>query len=66
MNHPASHAWVHGLGYHPTRDAECACGVEVHDIGGKGARKVEYRDPSGRAFSTLPPCTRADDERSSQ
>jgi len=48
MNQLALHAWVHGLGYHPTRDAECACGIEVH----------------GHVFAALPPCTRADDERS--
>ena len=26
------HVWTHGAGRHPTRDAECSCGAEMHDI----------------------------------
>ena len=61
---PLPHAWTWGAGSHPTRDAECACGAEVHDIKPSGARTVRYAtEPGGELSDKLPPCTRADDEK---
>ena len=64
MTKPLPHAWTWGAGYHRTRDAECPCGAEVHDIKPSGARTVRYAsEPGGELSNKLPPCTRADDEK---
>ena len=62
---PLPHAWTWGAGYHCTRDAECACGAEVHDVTPtKPRRTTKYAtEPGGELSDKLPPCTRADDER---
>lgn len=64
-NKTLPHAWTHGAGRHPTRDAECSCGAEMHDITpGKPLRTVRYASETGGELSDkLPPCTRGEDER---
>ena len=57
------HDWTHAPWSHPTLDAICCCGLEVHDVGGKSARKVEHRDAAGTVHETIPPCTRGEDVR---
>lgn len=58
-----AHDWVWGATSHDTRDAECRCGVEVHDDTPNGPRStVRYRTTDGTSTTTMPPCTRGDDE----
>lgn len=45
---PLPHAWTWGAGSHPTRDAECACGAEVHDVTPtKPRRTTKYASTPG-------------------
>ena len=64
MTKPAVHAITWGSGAHPTRDGECCCGLEVHDATpSKASRAERYRVGStGPLETTMPPCTRGDDE----
>ena len=58
-NKTLPHAWTHGAGRHPTRDAECSCGAGCDITPGKPLRTVRYASETGGELSDkLPPCTR--------